>query len=369
MRPTTFFFLRPVTFLLFAVLLGLSGRALAAVQYYSASVPVSSQATAERNRAAGIGLKEVLVRLAGREDVASAPGVLQTLSEAQQYLEQFDYAQGKDEAGQPVQILNMTFTPSLVQKTLQDAGLPFWPLNRPQVLLWLVVDDPEEGRTLINQADHEAVLAISEAARVRGLPLVRPLLDLEDQFALHAGQVWDLNEDAILNASERYRVETVLVGRLAQTSGGTWLSTWEFFHQGETRLYDGRAQGMPELAAQGVYPLADYLAQRYAVNASVDSSTRMYALMEDVRDFADYRGMATYLQQLAMMNQVSVVSINGNQVLVSFQLNGTIKQLHNAFSLDGRVRAEQRETQDQWQMPVLGTRSSPLRLFWLGRAG
>ncbi len=337
--------------------------------YFKAQVPVESQRVSARNQAAGIGLKAVFVRLSGMVNVASEPGVLKVLGKAGQYIEQYEYGRAENEEGQPIQVLNMVFAESVVARLLAQLNLPYWPTTRPNVLVWVTVDDPEQGKLMVNDPAHPAIEALTTAARTRGVPLLFPLLDLDDQFSLSTEQAWNLDEEALLNASERYGVETLLVGRLAQTSSGTWLTTWEFMHQDVRRVYDARGEAAQDVADAGLFPLADYLASLYAVRKSQEDSDQLYAVVDHVEYFEDFSAMVAYLGSLAVVSQFDVSMIDGAMVSVTLKLSGSIKQLHNVLVLDGKISAEALPQATAWQPVAVGTEQSPMKLYWQGRSG
>lgn len=345
----------------------LVSQPLIALDFYHARVPVADQTAKERSRAAAKGLREVLIRISGSRDVAQASGVGQALSDATSYMDQFQYARERDEWGGVQEYLEMTFAPSVIEQLLRRAQVPFWPVNRPSALVWLVVDDAESGKQLINDRQSPVVQAVVQAAESRGVPLAFPLLDLEDQLALSAEDVWTMNEDAVLNASERYGTDTVLVGRYTQTSSGLWWSTWQFFHRGQGHMYDVRAEVPEEMAQQAIDPLADYLAGLYAVTSSAEGRAEVMMQIDGVRDFAGYRGALSYLQNLAVLSGTELLVVNGELLTVRAGLGGTLEQFRNALSLDGKLHtvATQVSPSAPWISVAEGTPANPLRLRWV----
>ncbi len=336
--------------------------------WYRAQVPVDSQSTSARSRAASLGLKEVLVRISGQTDIASAPGVAPELGRATQYLELFGYGRASDPQGEPQQVVNMLFAKPLVDRLLFSAGLPYWPLNRPKVLVWLVQETSGE-KTILNDAAHPSIATLQRVADMRGLPLLLPLLDLDDRFALSAEQVWGLDKTAIRNASERYGVDTILAGRLTRTSSGDILSNWEYFHNDASRAYDARSDVLEDIAMQAINPLADYLAQRYAVRNTEENQSQMVVEVEGVANFKAFDTMIVYLERQAIVAGFHVVRIEGETVWLNLQLSGSLEQLHNALSLDGVFSTESfTQYKDKpWLLSSLGTVESPLRMRWQGR--
>ncbi len=342
--------------------------ALTPEDYYKAQVVVASQQSAERARAAGVGLKEVLVRVSGDGNIAAAEGVLTELTQAARYLELFDYGSVKNADGDSQAVLNMTFAEPLVVKLLERKGLPYWPTNRPNTLVWLVLDDAEQGRHLINDKARPEMSAVMSAAWMRGLPLVVPLLDLEDQLAIEAEQVWSLDEAAILNASARYGAPSVLVGRITQTSSGLWLTTWHYLHRGQSQLYDARGETLEEVAMQGITPLADYMAGLYAVTPNAEGASALVTQMHDIDSYEDYSAMVQYLDNQAIVQRYRVTKIEGSNVVLTLQLSGSLEKMRNALALDGKISTEFLDEFDDtpWRLASVGSDVTPLHLYWRG---
>ncbi|MCR6650816.1 MAG: DUF2066 domain-containing protein [Cellvibrionaceae bacterium] len=328
--------------------------------FFSASVPVSSQSAKERERAAAEGLKEVLVRLSGVSQLDDYPAVTELLTKANRYIEQFHYDVVRND-GVAQEHVVMAFSPAGLEGALRQAGLPYWPVNRPSTLVWLVEDDITEGKRLINDTGNPVVQSLLQAAQKRGLPLRFPLLDLDDQLAISAEQVWNLDETAVLEASFRYATETVLVGRYTRTFSGDWWTTWQFFHKEQGQLYELNDPDMSVIGARALAPLADYLAQLYALRSgSAQEAGQIYVQVGPVADFGTYRKTLDYLNRLAVVTSFNLLAVTGDTLLLSLQLSGTQDQLLSALSLDRKLRPRSAP-----HMTASG--EQPLQLEWIGR--
>jgi hypothetical protein len=359
-------FLRNVCLAVF--LSAMSSFALAQnLSFFSASIPVKAQSASERERAATLGLRQVMVRMSGVTQLDDYPDLPAALSRASRSIEQFHYAQVKDRDGVTQEHLVMTFSTVAVEAALQQAGLPYWPVNRPSILVWLVEDDVAEGKNLINDPSVPVVQGLLEAAQQRGLPLRFPLLDLDDQLAINAEQVWNLNEKAILDASSRYGADTVLLGRYTRTFSGQWWTTWQFFHKGEGRLYDLRNEDAVAVGQQALAPLADHLAEFYALksNRDAEGAAQLYVQVRPVANFGTYRKTLDYLDRLAVVTTLGVAAVTQDSLLLSLQLNGDWNQLLKAISLDNKLRARATQSVEPWM--AAGGIEQPLQLEWIGR--
>lgn len=360
----------PLNLCLMVVLFVFSTAPLAKTPaYFTASVPVSSQSTSERERAAAQGLREVLIRMSGTTELDTYPQAVAALAKANRHMEQFHYERVRNTDGSAGEHLVMSFAPAVVERVLREARLPYWPVTRPSTLVWLVEDDLTEGRRLVNDANRPVIQGLTVAAQQRGVPLLLPLLDLDDQLAISAEQVWNLEEEAILSASERYAADTILVGRATLSFSGEWWTSWQFFHKGERRNYELRGSDPIMLGQQALGPLADFLASQYALRSSSEGNSRLYVQLSPIADFGAYRKSLDYLQKLAVVTSYHLLAVTDETLLFSFQLSGTRDQFLNSLSLDNKMRARiaRGGTDAPWIASAAGTAEQPLQLEWIGR--
>jgi hypothetical protein len=336
--------------------------------FFSASVPVASQSVRERDRAAKEGLRQVLVRLSGTVELEQYPQAISALNRASTYVEQFSYEQVRGATGPAVEHLVMTFSPSAVEKLLQSASLPYWPVQRPTTLVWLVVDDITEGKLLVNDANDPVLQGLFSAGQARGLPLLLPLLDLDDQLAISAEKVWNLDQEAVLTASERYGTDTVLIGRYSRTSVGEWWTSWQFFHRGDGHNFDLRGEDGILVGQQALAPLADHLAGLYALKANREAAVQLFVQVSPADNFGTYRKTLDYLHKLPVLTSFNLLAVTEESLLFSFQLNGTFDQLKNTLALDAKLRPQQSGSPDApWLAVPGGSADQPWRLEWIGR--
>ncbi len=354
--------------------------------FYGAAIAVESQSSRERARAAKEGFMEVMLRISGTEEALLNEVVQSHATKALRYIEQYQYKPITDESlleqGLRLSAM-MKFSPAIIEKVLAEAQLPFWS-NRPKTLVWLAVDDPVEGRMLVNnQNGGDIIASLEEAAGRRGLPLTYPLLDLDDRLAMPVDNVWEINEEAILAASERYDADVILVGRYSKTSKGELWSIWHYFHDGASRSYDSRvsaseddvAESSPELieaelfdrlGVEALYPLADFLADRYAIRSHTEAGGRLVVQVGGIGDFALYRQSLNYFEGLAAVSNVLIAGVRQDTLLLFLESEADIDKFLKMVALDGKLHDQSDDLQvsPSWQPIQRGTLENPLRFMW-----
>jgi len=345
--------------------------AIASSDYYQASVPVGSQAIEARKAAAEQAFADVIVRISGSELALEHPAIVAAQNKAISYVEQFQYQESnideRERTGRAEKIV-LSFSAPAIERLLRKSDQPFWPVNRPSTLVWLVEDSLELGKQFITSDIAAEVLSgFESAAAARGLPLTYPLLDLQDQMKLTAEELWLLDEEAILVASQRYDVDVVFVGRYSSTSRGEYLATWQFFHRGDSRVYDSRLDNPSVLGRYALNPLADYLGARYAIVPRDDVSPALVMQLTGIDSFAGYRRALDYLEGLAATSNVMVTGVRKHSMWLSLGSEAGVEKFISVLSLDGRMVEEEVSAVSAlptWQQAAQGTVENPLRYRW-----
>ncbi len=301
------------------------------IDLYSDKQLVLDQSVSLRQQAAAKGLETVFVRVSGNEKVLAHPAVKQALAKANDFLIQYSYASTDQVitiAGErrEARDLQLQYSPSAVQKVLQDAGLAIWPETRPEVLVWVVSN--QQGSRQLASAESLPNQAIKLAGVQSGLPMVMPALDLSDRQRLSPSRLWLLDERAIANASARYGADVVLAGRLIPTSNNTWSARFLLQHGSKNLIFNETGIGAQATAQQLVRRVAAYLAsfQAIVVNTQADAPSLMVSV-SNINQFEQYAELMNYLNELEVVVSVIVVGIKNDQVLLEIAYNGTSNTL------------------------------------------
>jgi hypothetical protein len=290
---------------------------------YEAQVPVSGQAEAERLRALAEAFEAVLVKVTGRRDVVSDPGIAPALRRPMSYVQQYRYTPLPPEDESPyTESMRVQFDPRAIDVLVQGAGVPLWGRERPATLLWVAVDEGDR-RYLLGADDQEDLREqlIDEAGR-RGLPVLFPLLDLEDRRALSFADVWGNFAAAVSDASMRYQVPAVAVGRLLRERDGHWSARWSLYHEGNAEHWSVPAGEASAALAGGVDAVTDALAARYARSSPGGSGVHANVMVGGVGSLADYRRVLRYLERLDQVRELAVVAVGDGHALFRVRVDG-----------------------------------------------
>lgn len=298
-------------------------------ELYSAQValpeldPSTSEADGRRDAYARA-LARVLVRVTGQRNVGSRPEVAPLLEAAEQFVQQFT-TRPSDDGGE---VLWVAFDGAALERAAASVGLPIWNRDRPATLVWLAVDRGDGTRDLLGADSADpAKLAIEQAARERGVPLIWPLLDSADRAAASAGDVWGGFGEKVAAASSRYRADVVVVARLRARPGQAAYGSWDVRTGAESDRWRAGA-------VQGVNQLADYLVSRLA--ASSDVATVTSITVSNVYSVDAYSDVLNYLERLTLIERVRLRAVQGDVLVFEADVRGDSSRLRRAIDV-GRL--------------------------------
>ena len=248
-------------------LVPVAGGAISPQHLFEVEVTVADQLEASRKAAIGPALEQVLVRVAGNASVLQTEQARALLQNPAKYLQQYRYFTVPD-SQPPVLKLWVRFDADLVRQALQQQGLSYWGSERPDTLVWLAVEERGSRYLVSADDDGEVHQQIIQAAKQRGVPVLFPLLDLEDQARVRFSDIWGGFFDKVVEASARYSPQAVLIGRLNRSVSGGWTARWHMVVAGQSSSWTTSESRLGSLLLQGMGDTADRLASRFAVTDS-----------------------------------------------------------------------------------------------------
>jgi hypothetical protein len=268
---------------------------------YRATVPLKGTGAADRAAAFGEALKVAVVRASGRAEAARAPRVVAAAADPSSYVQQYSTT--------PDRMLNVGFDSRAMDQLLQQAGLPWWPAERPAVTVYLFTPSVAGGARALTASDRVPErIEVERAAQARGVPVAWPAA-------------------AIDAATARARLGSDRAALLGVGASGIY--EWVFAHAGQTLRTEGGAAGAVTLAA-------DALAARYAP-ASTRSSSAVLLRVGGLADVRDYAALTRYLEGLSLVRELSVRQLQRDSVQFELQVRGDSDLLRRIFALENRL--------------------------------
>lgn len=316
---------------------------------FETEAAVEDQSSAKRAEAFQTALGRVLIKISGALDILTAPGIEAVTGNAARYVRRYHYLEkpvvaveqgAEDQSGAAKQLyLAVEFDGEALQRALREAGLPVWSANRPQVLVWLGVDQGPRDRFIVSEDNGEEVgELLMEAARRRGVPLILPLMDLEDRRRVNFVDISAGFTDALSRASERYNTQTVLVGHANRGRRGDWAVEWTVLRDRVSTGWRESDVDLRRAIDSGVDGLADILASRYAHSSSGGELVEYIVAVENVASLDDYAALLTYLEKLVFVEDVTPVNLESGQVYYRVIMRGALRELERSLALMPSLR-------------------------------
>lgn len=231
--------------------------------FYLVRLPVSGAQLTDAQRSEA--LDDMLIRYSGLRELPASTALQRAQQQAGRYIAQ---TQTRNENGEKT--ADVSFDPAAVQHLAQTLGLPVWNHDRPAIMLWLVDNrgnnSAGERRIMLDQEYSAAREQLRQVAMERGIPLLLPLGDLEDNMAVSASDVYGNFINPIAAASLRYQPDAVLVASLSNDS-----LTWHLYDAAPDKLQTSLPQSqeytLPGAPDQTVGEMLEQVADYYAKKA------------------------------------------------------------------------------------------------------
>lgn len=308
------------------------------IDLYEGEVLVRDQGEATRQSALPQALAASLLRITGDPSVVDEPGIQADLSRAAQHLQHYRYRQDPLPGGGQQMSLMARFDPRAVDALVALSGRRVWPTPRALPVLWLAIDDGR-GPRLLGSAQAGVVQALTQRARVRGLKLSIPLLDLAEQQEVPVSALWAGDTAAARRASERYQSRVSLIGKLYRSPSG-WTADWKVY-QGE-RLLGEASSSAPDansVLAIGADLAADHMANEAASEIASGPAGRYQIQVSGLRSAEDFSRVLAYLGRLSVVRSLTPLGAEGDRLLLQLDLSTGVQGLSRLLQTGNVLRA------------------------------
>lgn len=334
---------------------------------YQAKIEVDSKNKKDKQTALKQAMEAVIFKVAGEKSALKNPLVKQALQKNANYFTQYSY---QKESGKNMMLV--AFDEAKINRLLTEANLPIWGRLRPNVLLWVV---NEEG--LIREVvDEKSQLFIPEQVQafssLRGLPFMLPAWDEQDQNNIFISDVWGRFVSPVVEASDRYHAESIVVIRLSESSlvnhnednysdeanilvdnqktpqlafcvdnslcnkspEKIYALDWRFIADGKPinvgEFYQGAEPS--QLLNQALEEITTYLYQKYALSSG--ENNEIIIEVANVNSLADYIHIMDFLHALSSVKSVTLKQAKGTTRQFYLSLIGSPEAFLSNLKLD-----------------------------------
>lgn len=296
---------------------------------YEAMVPVTSQDSQLRDNALRRVLQAVAIKVSGQNNLPayfSAPEL-----PVQHLVEQFGYESLEKQDGQRQLYFWARLNTLGVQHMLREHNLPVWPEERPATLIWLALQDKNGQQIIAERSSHAIIKLIQKLADERGLPVILPLMDLNENIAVNFTDITMMVSDHLSAISEKYASQYMLIGHVQQESEALWRGHW--LVTGSTP-FTTPAGTLEDVVTAAVNSLTNEIAQKFASFSHNDNPQYIEITADDIQSADDYAKTLNYLKSISLVNQVDVVSLNQARAYFRLHTRADIATLLQIIRID-----------------------------------
>ena len=326
---------------------------------YSVEVPLDKTASSNVIGAATEALVGVLLRTTGLTQLPESAEIATALRTVERYYTRTSFVNHLAEDGSEMQQRHVVFEfdPPAIQELLRRAQLPIWTAVRPEIVVWLVVEEGDEARLASPILDLELTDSVRFRALQRGLPIQVPLGDILDLELgvpeLARAKMWV----AVEQGSKRYRGDTFAVIQfVTNTSDSTCQGGGVISLRSIVRKFEFDCAGKETWGVSAADGLADQVISWYAVP---NKKTEMLRVdVEGIGTPRAYAEVLNYLRSWEVVYRVDVVKARGDVLSLHVESIASAPQLLRILSEHGTLKEVAQSNSV--------SSGEPLRLHWLG---
>jgi len=304
---------------------------------FEAEVMTQSQSYEDRNAAIKAALKIVLGKILTGQDILQDSAVQIALADAGRYVTRYQYSlipSGIDK-NSTARVMRVEFDEEALLELMQSSKLGIWSEIRDETLLWLVVDD--SGKRQFFNADimPDIANALHKSAKRKGLPLLLPLLDLQEQQQISVNDVLSAYSDRLMKVSQRYATASVLSGRIEHKEN-CWRSEWTLYFNHTVKQWPQKCTTLDKTLLSGLQGTYDKLSSYFAVKPETLAIDTVLLRISGIHGMTDMTRVTDYLTGLPIIESVGWIKVESGANLYKVKYKGKRRVFEEMLGL-GRV--------------------------------
>jgi len=307
---------------------------------YTADVPVLTQSDDDKKEAIREGLAQVFIKVTGNSRIFEDYAALQkTLDEANVLVSEITYAQ--PDASSKLSILHLKFNHDKIDAALNEAGASVWPIPRPLVLAWIVLDTPDHPADLLgNDADTQIQTLLKTIAQKRGLKMIVPVMDIESINEVTLADVDKKNLSPILKASKRYGNSDLLIGTVKKV-GNEMTSDWLLVTDDNQYAWKTAGLNIDEVFTDLTNDVTDQLVTDYFASLNTQAQTQVLVMIGDIHTPDTLIKLIQSLQSMTAVADVKLIETKGDDIKLNVSLRGTRDAFLKSMQAMKNIRASE----------------------------
>lgn len=332
-----------------SLLLCFSAQARLIDDLFSAEIEVTSQVSSQRDEALRAAFDQVVIKISGTEATLDNSAVRNAKRQLEDYLLQYGYRRDGNTL-----YLTANFDGRKLSELFKVNQLPYWGSRRPELLMWVASSDERGNRNILAANDESIFIQqIRHLARLRGLPIQFPLMDLTDATSVGVSDIWGRFLTPIAEASQRYRADGYLVAKVvdlgvptdeSEDYKGRWRLDWVARVGDMRQTGEVFANSKDFLATPFIEQLHETLAGEFALIASGESQSIEFPIrIEGIKGWQSILDVQRFIASVTSVQQVKLTDYAPTFSRFVVTLTDTPDHLLQAIELDGRLQQKRQD--------------------------
>lgn len=326
-------------FLCLALLLALSSNCWSATQenLYTVVIKVTDNTNATRSKYLPQAFEQVVKRVSSSQNIINHP----EYETARQHLDRFVSNYFYTDNGDNTYNLTLRFNEQAVNGFLYKMGRQTLGKNRPQVLMWLVIEN-QSSQQFIAHGPQDSGMAekIELMSKTYGVPVIFPLLDLTERLFITEHDVLNNNISPLQQAAERYNTNTMLLGKLINV-GGIWHCEWHLVDKQQDVAWHTSGNKLDDELEQMINQVAENLIEhKTQIRAPRMLKPNITLRVKGVESVTDYAKILEHLKQMPVIQKVEVGTVDGKNAEFLVTADGGLEALIKNIKISNMLATE-----------------------------
>ena len=298
---------------------------------FTVELAVADQTTSLRLESFSEAFKQVIVKVSGSDDALRSPAFKRPIEGSARYVKQFRYITRNSPDDEEIEAgrlyLRIDFNQQLVESLLRENNFPIWGRERPSSLLVISYDVNENIKLVADDSTPDLVEALDQAASMHAVPVLFPLMDLEDIALVRIGDIVSRQYDNIDTMATRYAPDALLIGQIIGRSGEGWQGDWEVRFAEQIFKWNYKASSKQAVIDQVIRHLAKILALEYALEDHRRAEQALLLSVSALEGIDNLVAVQKYLKSLNVVDSVRVAMINKDVITYRLELRNDAEDL------------------------------------------
>ena len=309
-------------FFVFLSFLSFTSAAIEVDGLYSSTIYVTDQSSSARELAAKKCFVDILIKATGDSFVGRRPEVIKAKYDAHKLINSFRYNGPYENGEKSSWQLVLNFDPKAINSFLQENKIPFWSSDRPEVIAWIAVEKGNDRKVISSDNKSEIKRTFDDAAFRRGIPLIFPMMDVDDLRKISISDIWAGFDDELKKASARYSVNHIFSARIYRQNNGKWIAKWHLRGLSIDSNWSDNNSNFSSLINAGIDTAADIMSKKYALSSEIDNSNRIKIAITGIDSMRKYISIQKYLGKMISVKSLFITYADNNTMVFSIDVDG-----------------------------------------------